>query len=400
MQGGSLYIHVPFCAHKCGYCDFYSFVGDEESISTYTELLLQMIRTLPGGPHSLSTLYFGGGSPSILGADRIAKILEAVSKSCVLNGTEITLECNPEGVNQPFFEAVRRAGVNRISMGMQSAVANELLFLGRRHTHETLCHAVEAARAAGVKNLSLDMMLGIPGQTLESLETSLAALDALAPQHVSAYLLKLEPGTPLFESSIKDLCPDEEIAAECYLYTASRLSEMGYRQYEISNFARSGCRSRHNLAYWTLSPYIGLGPAAHTFFKGRRLSFPADLSALLSVSDPYTLWQDDGPGGDREERIMLGLRLSDGLPLEQLVDRDPPMAKVLLSDRMFLEQTPENQLLELSEKNFLGDGLFDTFQKLLQGRLALLEEGRLSLTPKGFLLSNDIIASILRHLDL
>ena len=264
------------------------------------------------------TLYFGGGTPSLLGGEGLTAILDAAAAAFGLHGAEITLEANPADALEDTLRAFRAAGGNRLSLGMQSAAEEELRFLGRRPTFAQLEAAVAAAGRAGLDTLSLDMMLGLPGQDAASVAASAAACRRLGAAHVSAYLLKVEPGTPFYARREGLDLPGEEETAALYLAACEALEGQGYRQYEISNFARPGRESRHNLKYWNGEPYLGIGPAAHSFLGGRRWYMPRDVEGFLAGNPPLPEDEEDAviADGSPEEYLMLRLRLTAGLTEE------------------------------------------------------------------------------------
>lgn len=362
MHNVGLYIHVPFCASKCGYCDFYSRVRRDQQ-PAYLEALASEIQGWAEQGLTADTLYFGGGTPSLLPPEAVAGLIDRCRKVFSLSG-EITLEANPDTVTLEGLRILRRAGVNRLSFGVQSAVDSELRLLGRRHDFAAAVRAVQVAREAGFENLSLDIMLGIPGQDEKSLLTTLDEMTALAPEHLSCYLLKIEEGTPFARRGMAQRCADEDEAADFYLTTASFLKKMGYTHYEISNFARPGFESRHNLKYWRCQDYLGFGPAAHSCLLGRRFFHPADLEAYIASGGKNRI--EDGLAGAPEERLMLGLRLAEGVSPEKL----PP--------------------------SFDWAGFCQRCRPYLQGGLmAKSEQGGLRLTEQGFLVSNSLLAEIL-----
>lgn len=305
-----LYVHVPFCDGKCPYCDFYSLRGTEESMDNYTKSIIDYIKyysALISRP--ADTLYFGGGTPSLLGTRRLAAILDAARHGFTLADAEITCEVNPTRNLDAFFPELYAAGFNRLSIGLQSANEGELRLLGRRHTAEQAWSAVKSAQRAGFTNISLDLMLAVQGQTQESLRDSIAFCADAGVQHVSSYLLKVEPGTQYGKRERELDLPGEEEAAELYLLACGELERCGFGQYEISNFARPGFKSRHNLKYWNCEEYLGLGPAAHSYLQGKRFYYPRSLRAFLEGEQPA----EEGPGGAYEEYAMLRLRLTEGL---------------------------------------------------------------------------------------
>ena len=238
----SIYIHVPFCAGKCPYCDFYSLpAATQEAMDAYVERLVNLVAQIhpKSRAYLAETVYFGGGTPSLLGVPGLSVLLDgARSTFSIAAGAEITVEANPTGVSQAFFEGLRQAGFNRLSMGMQSADPGELHLLGRRHTPEEAAQAVKQAQAAGFSNISLDLMLGLPGRGREKLGKSIQFAAGLGVGHISAYILKIEPGTPFAEAGI--CLPEDDEVAEQYLFCVQELGRLGYRQYEISIFARPG----------------------------------------------------------------------------------------------------------------------------------------------------------------
>ena len=252
------------------------------------------------------TLYFGGGTPSLLGGERIARLIHAAKQGFGDNFTEITVECNPADNLKADFEVMAKAGVNRISLGVQSGIDTELKALSRRHTTDDVVRTVKDAKAVGIHNISLDLMLGIPHQTMESLKKSLDFLLSSEPTHISAYMLKIEPNTPFGKADISSLnLPDEDTVSDMYLFVSDYLKSRGFEHYEISNFAKKGYRSKHNTRYWLCEEYLGLGPAAYSYLNGKRFSFDRNCEQYLTC--PTVL--SDGEGGDFEEFSMLRLRL-------------------------------------------------------------------------------------------
>lgn len=305
-----LYFHIPFCASKCAYCDFYSAPASAARMDAYTDALCRRMTEFP--PVRADTVYLGGGTPSLLGGARLSRVLHAArGYFSIADGAEITVECNPDSVSAPLLSALREAGVNRLSIGVQSAQDDELRLLGRRHTFAQAREAVALARRCGFDNLSLDLMYGLPGQTAERFLDSLEQTLALAPAHLSCYGLKLEEGTPLFRS--RPALPGDDEQADLYLALCGRLAAAGFEHYEISNFCLPGRRARHNAKYWDLSEYLGLGAAAHSYYQGRRFAFPRDTDAFLRGQPPAEEEAVDGFDA-RAEYIMLRLRTSDGIP--------------------------------------------------------------------------------------
>lgn len=307
-----LYLHIPFCVRKCPYCDFYSLGGAAEARrDDYTRALIDSMRPYAGA--AFDTVYFGGGTPPLLGADNLCRVLEAAARLFSLSDPEVTLECNPGSTRLTDLPVLRAAGFNRLSVGLQSSDPDELRFLGRPHTAEDAARLVLAAADAGFANVSLDLMAALPGQSAETLRRSVSFCAGLPITHLSGYLLKVEPGTSFFERGVEP--PDGDAAADLYLTLCEACKRAGFAQYEISNFARPGYESRHNCKYWRLEPYLGLGPAAHSFWNGRRFYWQRDLDAFCrGTASPV----DDGAGGGGEEYLMLGLRLTEGVSFERL----------------------------------------------------------------------------------
>ena len=278
-----LYLHIPFCKSKCAYCDFYSLPHSEEKMDAYAAALLRHLEEVAPRctAHTVDTVYFGGGTPSYLGEKRLTHLLKAVKKRFhVASDAEITLEANPDSAGDwKALRTLRKAGFNRISLGVQAADDDLLRRIGRVHTWEQALSAAAAARMAGFDNLSLDLIYGLPGQTLEAWQDTLRSAAALEPQHLSCYGLKVEPGTPLWQQRDSADLPDDDTQADMYLWTVDYLQKKGYEQYEISNFAQPGYESRHNLKYWTLGEYAGFGPGAHSDMGGVRFAYERDLDS-------------------------------------------------------------------------------------------------------------------------
>lgn len=311
-----LYLHIPFCASKCPYCDFYSLTGkNDEDKERYVQA---MIASLHHWSKKLNTeadtIYLGGGTPSLLGAHHIEALVSAARDAfCVPDSAEITMEANPGDDLGDILSAFSSVGGNRLSLGVQAVNDMHLQTLGRRHTVSDVDAAVTAAHGAGIENLSFDLMLGTSGQTENDIHAATRRFSQWGARHVSAYLLKLENGTPYAE--FPPALPDEDTTATLYLEAVAALKEQGYAQYEISNFAHPGFESRHNLKYWNSDPYLGIGPAAHSFLDGKRLFYPRSLSAFLAGCNPLPETPDDTVIAENspEEFAMLRLRLTEGL---------------------------------------------------------------------------------------
>lgn len=355
-----IYIHVPFCARKCPYCDFYSQKYTLKAAEAYKNAVVRNISLMPD--ITADTVYFGGGTPSILPAEYIAEIMYALSKNIILDSPEVTMEANPGTVTANKLKDYKTIGINRLSLGVQSGDDGELEFLGRNHTFEKAEKAVRLARDAGFKNISCDVMIGVKGQTMDKLEKSIKKIIKLPVQHISSYILKVEEKTPFGRNGIGKLLPDDDSIAELYLHCTKLLENAGFIQYEISNFSKEGFESRHNLKYWKCMEYIGIGPSAHSYFDGRRYHVPDDLESFCKEEHQKEVYEDYVPG-TYEEKIMLGLRLNDGIQLDDFPEKKASIMRKAV--------------------NYSAHGF------------AVLKDGRLILTPKGFLVSNLIISDIL-----
>ena len=368
MRSLGLYIHIPFCKAKCIYCDFYSLPRAEGQMDAYVSALTAQLaawreRT---ADCTVDTVYFGGGTPSYLGPDRLRRLLDAVFQSYrVAPGAEITLEANPDSAQD--ISALRQlhdAGFDRLSLGMQSADDAELRRIGRVHTHAQTVRAVENARAAGFDNLSLDLIYGLPEQTMTRWQANLDAALALAPEHLSCYGLKVEEGTPLFARRERFTLPDDDAQADMYLSAVGLLARQGYEQYEISNFARPGYEGKHNLIYWDCGDYLGIGPAAHSCMGGKRFYYPADTEAFLR--DEAAPVMDGGCGA--EDYLILQLRLRKGLSLDEYKKR-------------------YGREFSTSQLSFV--------KNCVKSGYANFDGHTLALTPAGLIVQNSILAELL-----
>ncbi len=355
-----IYIHVPFCAKKCPYCDFYSCGYSRRIAEDYADGIIRDIENFPDKP-TADTIYFGGGTPSLIQSELIGKILQSIYKKFPINSPEITLEVNPCTVDKNKLLLYKQMGVNRLSIGAQSTNDDELKLLGRIHDSETTRKTILTAADAGFDNISCDLMLGIPGQTVESLENSIYKLSDLPVRHISSYILKIEKDTPFENEKIIKQMPDDDFVSDMYLHAVKILNNLSFEQYEISNFAQKGYDSRHNLKYWRCNEYVGFGPAAHSFYNGQRYCYPSDLSSFIKY--PLEKIITDSSPADENERIMLGLRLSEGIDLKDFPDKK----NYILSKAVAFEKAG----------------------------LMISTADKLRLTPEGFLLSNSIIAEII-----
>lgn len=370
-----LYIHIPFCASKCGYCDFYSLAGCSDAMPRYQQALLAHLEEAAPriAPAYIDTVYFGGGTPSFYGAKRLAELLEAVKRTGrLLKSAEITVEANPDSVRREDLRTLRRAGFNRLSLGMQSANNDLLKMIGRRHSFKQVELAVTNARAAGFDNLSLDLIYGLPSQTGAEWADTLAKALELHPEHISGYGLKLEPGTPMHAAyGGSPLIPDDDAQADMYLCMVETLERYGYAQYEISNFSIPGYASRHNLKYWRLEDYMGFGPGAHSCMGRVRYSYVRDLEryirGVLEGGDMMDEYEQIGDFERAAEYLMLGLRTVYGVS-------QPEYYALYQSDFSGIERTL---------RDFAASGW------------AVEQDGRWHFTPSGFLVSNVLIGKLL-----
>lgn len=370
-----IYIHIPFCRSKCDYCDFYSLAGREDQMDRYQKALLAHLKeTAPlAQGYPVDSIYFGGGTPSYYGAKRIKELLAHLSKLFqVEKDAEITVECNPDSVRRKELRMLRKEGVNRLSIGAQSANDDILRLIGRRHNWRQVEMAVKRARKAGFRNVSLDLIYGLPSQTREDWADTLTKALALKPAHISCYGLRLEEGTPMYdEYEGTDILPSDDDQADMYLYAVDFLSRHGFRQYEISNFARPGYESRHNLKYWRLDDYIGFGAAAASNIGLLRYTYTHNVREYISgvLGDKGIIAEEEEltPFDRASEYLMLGMRTAAGISREEY-------RSVYQSSFDKLEE-----MLEVFQEN----------------GWAVCDNGRWHFTPGGFLVSNVLIGVLL-----
>ena len=371
-----IYIHVPFCRSKCQYCDFYSLTNkDDKLMEGYLRAVCAHIKEsgqlAPG--YRVDTIFFGGGTPSFLGADGMATILTAIRRNFdVDSNAEITFEANPDSVSDKLLTRLRAEGFNRVSLGIQCDDDEILKKIGRPHDFAQAVSAVQRIRKAGFRNLSVDLMYGLPNQTLNGWKDTLERVLALGVDHISCYGLKLEEGTPLYVNQNKYSLPDDDRQADMYLAAVDILTSRGFRQYEISNFARKGLYSRHNMKYWNGGEYLGFGPSASSDFAGKRFVLARDLQThIQGIRTGGEVMEDvqDIPLRERAgEYLMLRLRTSVGIGPEEY-------------ERAFL--LPFAPLVDVLQKH-------RDF-----GYVTRTDEGHWALTPKGYLISNTIISDLL-----
>ena len=371
-----IYIHVPFCRSKCAYCDFYSVTTkDDRIMDGYLDAICAHIKEAgalaPG--YLVDTVYFGGGTPSFFGADGMASILSIIRRSFDVSATaEITFEANPDSVSPKLLRRLRSEGFNRVSLGIQTDDDEILEAIGRPHNYAQAVEAVHKIRKAGFKNLSVDLIYGLPGQTLVGWQQTLQNVLKLEPEHISCYGLKLEEGTPLYRSQELYYLPDDDSQADMYLTACEILKSKGFRQYEISNFCRRGMESRHNLKYWTGGEYLGFGPDASSDFAGKRFKMVRNLHTYIDgVLDGGQVIDDlqEVPPRERAgEYIMTRLRTNIGIQAEEY------------EKRYLLPFAPLERALERCQQ---------------RGHAVKMESGHWRLTPEGYLISNSIISDLL-----
>ena len=370
-----IYIHVPFCRSKCQYCDFYSVTAkDNVLMDRYLKAICTHIKeTGPLAPgYLVDTIYFGGGTPTFFGAEGMAAILTTIRKSFDVSSTaEITFEANPDSVSDKLLRRLRNEGFNRVSLGIQCDNDEILKKLGRPHTYAQAVTAVERIRKARFRNLSVDLMFGLPGQTLGDWLRTLEHVLQLAPEHISCYGLRVEEGTPLYD--YQEFCglADDDTQADMYLEAVDLLKSKGYRQYEVSNFCRKGHVSRHNLKYWNCQEYLGFGPNASSDFAGQRFTVVRSLKGYIEgIMKGGQVLQDVQQIPEKEragEYLMMRLRTVSGI--------DPKEYEM----KYMLPFEPLEEILQQNKAHGLAVKTFD---------------GRWHLTPQGFFVSNSIISDL------
>ncbi len=355
-----LYIHIPFCTRKCNYCDFYSCFYNKDTLGVCLSALKCEIQKWGGKLNRpIDTIYIGGGTPSLL-CEHIVSLCDTIRQSFkVIDDCEFTVEVNPSSSGE-FLHYAKLAGANRLSVGVQSGCNNTLKTLGRTHTADDAAKTVSAAKSLGFDNISVDLMLALPDSNLQTLKGDVDFMLSLDPQHISAYILKIEQNTVFAKRQDALNLPDDDLVAEQYLFMCDTLQKNGYKHYEISNFAKNSAVSRHNMKYWCGDDYLGIGPSAHSFVDGKRFYYPRDLNAF--IKEPKTVY--DGTGGDSAEQLMLGLRLSQGVNLEKIYGSVP--------------QEIINKVSMLEKAGYIKADL-----------------PNISLTDSGMLISNSIITELL-----
>lgn len=372
MKKLELYIHIPFCIKKCNYCDFLSWqAGEIEQEAYYKALLKEIEHTHVPEEYVVSSIYIGGGTPSIFPGEWIGSILEALQKMVPFaKGAEISIECNPGTVDEEKLKVYSEAFINRISFGLQSCHNEELKILGRIHTYETFLESYDMARKAGFENINVDLMSGLPRQTLEAFEDSLRTVAKLGAEHISAYSLIVEEGTP-FARQVLEL-PEEETERLMYERTHDILKEYGYEQYEISNYAKKGFSCKHNIGYWKRVEYLGIGLGAASLFTDMRYSHTSNMEEYLQCShQPERIRREVEILNEKakmEEFIFLGMRMLNGVSFAEFREK--------FSKDLFM---------------VYGNGI----SKMKEQGLISYTQGRLQLTRAGISLSNYVFGEIL-----
>lgn len=371
-DGIGLYVHIPFCLSKCKYCDFASFGGVTGDVrARYVARLVEELRGYKREKRiPVDTVFFGGGTPSLLTDGELALIVSAIHDSFALSeDAEMTLEANPKTLTREKLDKYKLAGVNRLSIGMQSIHENELKILGRIHGYFDFEESFRLARSAGFENVSVDLMYAIPEQTVDSLRATLDKLLALSPTHISAYSLIVEEGTPFYRMKDSLALPDEDTECRMYELITEALLGAGYSHYEISNYARAGYECRHNLKYWRDEQFIGVGLSAYSYFEGSRYGNSREMNEYLSENYvKYRCVQPISSSDEEYEYAMMRLRLREGFSTRDYRGR--------------------------FSKDFL-DGRSELVKQYISAGLMLYEDGRLSLTERGFYVSNAILSELL-----
>jgi oxygen-independent coproporphyrinogen-3 oxidase len=352
----ALYVHVPFCRRKCLYCSFVSYDNREADIPLYLSALKKELIGRAGG-ECIRSIYLGGGTPSLLPAEGIGDLLSLISTLFIMDeAAEITIEANPGTIDEAYLTAIRKSGVNRLSLGVQSLYDRELAMLGRIHTAAEASDAVRFARGSGFDNLSLDLIYGLPGQTLTDWQHSLENALAMGPEHLSLYALTLEEDTPMWtaieEGSLPEIDPD--LSADQYELAEDLLTAHDYSHYEISNWARQGRECRHNLTYWRNLPYLGVGAAAHSCIDGHRLANSNSLDKYIADFSGKTsplpeLDEEISPELELAETSILGLRLCKGVNADDIKSRFG--IDILEHYRRQVEEMVDAGLLEQTDRH-------------------------------------------------
>ena len=389
MPNLGLYVHIPFCVRKCNYCDFCSVgigQGDDETTGRMVDCLVKELNKAfvdrPSLKDEVSTVFIGGGTPSVLPVGQMERLLASINDAagnsvCDINEIEFTIECNPGTVNEEKLKLYKKYGVNRLSFGLQSVNDDELNTLGRIHTYEEFLESYKLARSVSFENINVDIMTAIPGQTKESLCHTLDEVISLNPEHISAYSLIIEEGTPFFDKYCDNPPIDEETDRAFFEMTHEMLTDAGYEHYEVSNYAKKGYTCRHNMNYWQRGNYIGIGPAASSHVDGVRKTNTKDLRKYMECieagADPVEETESLTKEQKLTETIYLGLRKSDGIVFDDLKNVFDFDLRSKLTERTIKEE----------------------FLKLEKDGLVSLDDKRIKLSPSGWWISDSIIARMI-----
>ena len=372
-----IYIHIPFCVKKCPYCDFYSIKYENKSNlqKQYVEALEEEIKTYKAKKNKfvVDTIYFGGGTPSLIAPEYIKKILRTIKNVFKCKNLEVTLEANPNTLDFEYLKKLKKSGINRLSIGLQSANDDELYLLGRLHTANNVKVAIDLAHKVGFKNISVDLILGLPNQTIDKIKNSIKFIEQLNINHVSAYMLQIEKNTIFNNQNIIQKLPNEDVMADMYLFVVDKLREIGFVQYEISNFSKPGFESKHNMRYWNRNEYIGFGAAAHSFCDNKRYYLENNIYKYIGMGKEknfiYNYSEDENNiESEFNEYIMLKLRTVLGINIDDM------------------------------KANFSEDlvNIFlDNVKKYCNEKYIYYDEKNIRLTKYGFLIYNTIVSNLM-----
>ena len=385
----SLYLHIPFCTAKCGYCDFNSYAGQEHLVPSYTATLVheaQLWRSATAG-RSVTTVFFGGGTPSLLPLEDFGTLMDGMREAFdIVPDAELSLESNPGSIDEPYLRGLREQGLNRLSIGVQSFHDDELKALDRIHSAEDAKTAFRAARAAGFDNVNVDLIFGLPEQPLERWQASVEEALKLGAEHLSLYALQVEEGTPLARSVArgKTPAPDPDMQADQYEWTQERLAKAGYEHYELSNWALPGYRCRHNLTYWRCGDYLGLGAGAHSYLNGVRFAVAALPTQYLSLVEESWAAAQEGDGNTSMRQVVSG---------------ETPSPELTMSDTLILGLRLLEGVSLAGFKQRFEVGALEAFGERLQSSvddgLVEVADECLRLTERGRLLGNEVFARLL-----
>ncbi len=398
MKTDFLYIHIPFCIQKCIYCDFFSVLYDESVAKTYIDALCQELYLKKDFSTTLKSIYIGGGTPSLLPNDCFRQLFNCLRNNFNFSSSaEITVEANPGTINESKINTVLSPGVNRLSIGIQSFNNDELKTLGRIHSSEDASRSIEIIKKEGINNFSVDLMYGIPGQTMDSWHNSISTAVGLSPTHISAYELTPEKNTPLYKliKSHKIDMPDEDLILEMYNHAIDYFASCGYEHYEISNFALPGFKCMHNLNYWDRGEYIGVGAGAHSFINGIRSKNTEDITRYIQDLNSGIIPEIESvkptSAEALKEFIFLGLRKTEGININELPPFIPPLPRGDIYTSI-----PHLTRGDIGRYN----SLLDASRELIDEGYLEINRGYLALTRKGIVISNTIIVRLFERLRL